>query len=369
LIVKSFKFITIFLPFYLAKQWHDNKIFLQLFMPLVGVYEFFKRPLIKSYLLPLFLIFFFGIFQSLYLHDFEGIIRCVQAIFLIYFGQFLYGIANKENHFIMIKSIFFASILYLFLEILFTDIYLKKEFIPGFHLYRFYGIVGESNFSGLLFSLMIMMCLYYRKYLWSLLYFLLIVTTMSRTYFSLAVIGVLGFFVVRNLKIKSKCLSLLGIALVILLPILLLLTEKYGSDSLKVFLAIKTNGRYPIWITHLVIFKNNPFGVGYFNAHELFQSYASQGSTIILNGKFKLVDAPLFQHNMLIHTISEFGFWGYGLLIWFLVNFTRKVYHNPEILFLFMIMLLGCCSLNIFHEFSFYFFLAFLYKEATKEIV
>jgi hypothetical protein len=182
------------------------------------------------------------------------------------------------------------------------------------------------------------------------------------------VIGVIGFLPVRKFLNKTKWISILGILMVILLPIILLLFENYSNDSVKLYLALKTNGRYPIWITHLAIFKNNIFGVGYFNAHDLFQGYAAQGSSIILDGKFKLVDAPLFQHNMLIHTISEFGFWGYGLLIWFLVNFTKKVYHDPEILFLFMIFLLGCCSLNVFHEFSFYFFLAFMYKQATKEI-
>jgi hypothetical protein len=337
-------------------------------MPVVGFVEFTKRPLLKSYLVPLFLIFFGGVFQSLYLRDLEGILRCGQAIFLIYFGQYLYHLSNKKNHLILIKSIFVASVVYLGLEILFTQDYFLKQIIPGLYLYRFVGVVGESNFSGLLFSLMILMSFFYRQYLWSFLYFILLATTMSRSYFGLAVFGVVGYLFVRKFSSKTKWISLIGILTAIMLPIILLLVEKYADDSIKLYLAIKTNGRYPIWITHLAIFKNNIFGVGYFNAHELFQNYAQLGSSIVLNGKFKLVDAALFQHNMFIHTISEFGFWGYGLLTWFLVSFVKKIYHDSEMLFFFMVFLIGCCSLNVFHEFSFYFFLAFMYKQATKEI-
>jgi hypothetical protein len=337
-------------------------------MPIVGFFEFTRRPLLKSYLVPLFLIFLGGLFQSLYLKDVEGIVRCGQAMLLVYFGQYLFGLSNKKNHLIFFKSIFFISLLYLILEIIFTRDYFLKQVIPGLFLYRFVGIVGESNFSGLLFSILILMSFYYRKYIWSVLYLLLLATTMSRTYIGLALFGVIGLIFVRIFSNKTRWISLLGILFIILLPLTLILIEQYSDDSFKLYLALKTNGRYPIWITHLSIFRNNIFGVGYFNAHDLFQSYANQGSSIVLHEKFKLVDAPLFQHNMMIHTISEFGFWGYGLLILFLVSFTKKIYHDAEMLFFFMVFLIGCCSLNVFHEFSFYFFLAFMYRQATKEI-
>jgi hypothetical protein len=354
-------------PIYLIKSWKEQKLYLQTLMPVIGLWEAFRCYKLKRIFLPLGILFFLGMVQALILEDKGVFIRCLQGFFLVYFGQFLTKyLINDTIYAKLCRNIAIISAFYFLLELITTKDYLGKEMMPGFVLYRFFGVIGESNFSGLLFAAILFICLYQKWYKLMAFFALMILTTMSRSYMALSLITVIGYYLVLKNKKIAKISSLLIVFSVALAPILLMLFEWFAPESLKLIAAEKTNGRYAIWITYISIFKSHLWGVGYFKGPDFFQSFAHQGSSIVTNNQFMLLDFPLHQHSMPIQTISEFGIWGFALLCWFIFEVTRFVYQNTHALFLWAMFLLGTCSLNVFHEFSFYLMIAFVNFKATE---
>lgn len=338
------------IPLFLVKLWNNQKLYLQLIMPLVGFIDFALEKSFNKLLLPLLVVFCMAVFQGIYLKDLGVIIRGVQGILMVLFANYL-SKKFEEKHIInIVKSSVLLSIGYYICEYIFLKPLPMKEVINGIFLMRFSGLIGESNFSALLIFALASFSFYFKRYFLFILCFLILLPLMSRMGIILVVLIPISMLLLFLKENKFKFIINLTLILICLSPIIIGLLDTFLSDLNCLMLSKLTNGRFAIAAGYWKMFIQNPLGVGFYKGPESILSF--------IPAKYSLEQFNYHQHSMYVQTLSELGLQGLIVLNYFLLKFTNfLIEQDRKLSILWLILLFGLMSLNSFSEFAFYLFI------------
>lgn len=358
-----------YFPIFLIKKPIGHKFPLHAFMPLVGYWHVVRERAVNRLLWPLLSLFGVGIFLSLFHGHYLGVARCLQTMGIILLADFLVLNFKQSDFIVMARSILILSLVYLAVEYAFLGIPYRKMILPGVKWIRFSGLVGESNFSAICIALLTVHSLFFdKKKYYVLIGLISLVLFASRIAIILFLLGAFGIFIHRFLKKLGK-LSVYSLgAIPFFFPLFIFMIESFATDKVKLLVEKIVNGRYVINACYLKMFFENPLGVGYFRGRSMYKHYGLKGSSLIENGLFRYPGnfawTEYEHHNLFMQTLSELGFWGYGLLIFFVWQIFRRYQEELFLSFyLFAITLVGFSSLNGYNEYILYFMIAFLLKQ------
>lgn len=285
----------------------------------------------------------------------DSFIRLIQVFLMIGFGEYLLEHFQLEDFLRFEKALLVCALIYLIGEYMWQGFIPGKEFIPGWHIQRLEGIVGESNYSGLLCAVVTISLWLHRPSYWSIVGFVAVAMTGSRVGVVVFVIGHLWPVIKRIPTRAAQCIYRGMLVLIILYPLLLTGLERALELPQQQQVNRVYNGRFIIHMSYLEMFKSNWWGVGFFRGTEQFKNYATVGSKLIESGFVYPIDhEPNFQqHGIMIQILTEFGAPGYILWAIFLWKLFRKALASSMAASHGLICyLLGALTLNVLSDFT-----------------
>jgi hypothetical protein len=340
-----------YLPLFLIKHWNDQKTFLHLSMPAIGLIHAVHKRSLASGLIPLMILFILCGLQGLILQETTTVVRSCQGILMVFFADWISLYLEERRILRLTKSVLILSLLYYALEKILISSLPGKMFLPGVYLTRFSGIVGESNFSALALFGFAAMAFQLRKYWLYFFYFLAIIPLMSRMGLILVLLIPLAKFVTKLPEKYLRITIFAIISFVLLVPWITGGLDAFLPDSYKLQLSHLTNGRFGISVGYWNIFKNNFMGVGFYNGpNSILQNIPSF---------YHLNHYPYQQHSLYMQSLSEMGIWGWGLFSFFILKTTNRILNkNIDFAWSWTLLLIGLMALNGYSEFILYFFIS-----------
>lgn len=312
--------------------------YLNLFPLMIGIIKFFSLKINRGVF---FLILTFPLYGYLLIFNsfnpLETLFRNTQLMLLLFFLSYTINMYKFGKMTYVLKYIIilcpFAFVLELFFY--YPNITYYRE-IFGLPFYRFAGIVGEPNFSGFLFFVLICISIYYKKKKYILLIFFFLFLVGSRASLLASII----FLIVYKFNLYN--LSKYAFFLLFALPIILYLNSSMILNNYDIVESINyfTSGRTMIWFNYLQLILDNPYGFGAFQSQYLI----SDGSIIQA-------------HNFFIQIISEYGVYSY-LILFISVIFWIK--NSNVYLFLFPLSI-NLYSINALTDVSLYLLLGLVF--------
>lgn len=355
-----------YFPIFLIKKPFGYKVPFHAMMPVVGYFHLAVEKRVHRQLWPLLGIFLYGIVLSIFYGHYVGIARCLQAIGLILMSDYMLSKFKLEDFIKVSRAMLILSLVYLLFEYMILGIPHYKVILPGIKIFRFNGLVGESNFSAICIALaMLLTLLYDKKKYFVFLGLISLILFASRIAFILFILGALGLLINRFAKKLGKWLVILFASIPFLFPLFIWTIESFFSDRIKLLVEKIVNGRYVINACFLKMFFDNPLGVGYFRGRSMYKHYGKKGSTLIENGLFRYAGdfawTEYEHHNLFMQTLSELGIIGYSLLAYFIYQLIKRYDERHFLAFyIFSLTFVGFSSLNGYNEFILYFMIAFL---------
>lgn len=329
-----------------------------LIMPIVGLLNFITMRQIHKLFWPLLGLIFVGLFHSLYFPDSVVFIRLCQLFGMVCFAQYLTEKFTSDDFERLEQSLLILSALFLVGEIFISGFIPDKEILPGVRVYRLLGIVGESNYSGLICALITISLWLRRRSWWVLLGVATVLITSSRISFLILLCGgAWSLFSFLNANHQRKTLKTLAV-IILLYPLLLWGVEKVLPLEAQKIVNHLYSGRFTIHSSYMAMFFDNPFGVGYFRGPELFADYSQVGSKLMLSGYLYPIDhIPVYQqHGLFIQVLSEFGIIGYALFVVFVWQLLSNALANgTKVAYLLIVALGGFLTLNTLSDFALFY--------------
>lgn len=338
-------------------------------MPAVGLLHLASSLRLSPMLWPLVSLIFIGVANTLFQQDLPGLVRLGQVFSMLCFAQYLMDHFSSADFERLERSLLVAAALYLVGEAAFVGFIPDKEILPGVRVPRLLGIVGESNYSGMLCAVVTVSIWLRKKSWWCLLGTVTVLLTSSRISMLVLLMGAcwpgLG-------KLPGRWqVRLLWSALLLWLcyPLVLWALEKCLPLETQRVVHHLYSGRFGIHLSYLAMFRDHPFGVGYFRGPQLFTDYAALGSQLMQSGyQYPIDHPPVYQqHGLLIHVLSEFGILGYAMMAYFFVKaMSQSLLKNPTVAFGLMCALTGFLTLNVLSDFTLIFSLVRFSLAANK---
>jgi len=351
------------IPLGVIKRISGVKIYLNVIPVIFGIYYWVRYRKFDNFFLPLLIIIIINLYPTLTGDNLTvGLLRLGQFIALIGFTNYLiYKVELKYFlQFICIWEII-SIVLFVANELYQFDSYGDKSFL-GFNRFSF--IVGEPNFSGLLYFSSFLIKINLKKYWSSSISIILMLLTFSRG----IALGLTVFILLYVLyKLSEKyfkiIIYILGIS-IICYPVTLYAFSKLADASMQMYF-LSLSPRYYLHLAYINMFLDNPFfGVGYRSGINYLPEYIYGLKThLIINLQYFSPLEISEQHSLFIQVLSEFGAISYLIFGLFLYKLFSMALKHSEIL------AISCLSfsvsllfLNCLSEMSFYMFIAFIIK-------
>lgn len=345
-------------PVYVSKYPLFAGIKLVVLTPLIGALNLVISRRIDRRFWPLVSLIFIGLSLALTQQSFNSALRLAQLLGLVGFAQYLAEHFADEDYAQLEKSLLTLAAGWLFAECLWFGWIPDKEILPGIRVSRLEGIVGESNYSGLLCAIVTASIWVRRRSWWCALGLVTVLLTSSRVALIVLVLAAtIGLFVKLPQRLGRRLLQVF-LLLLLSYPFILFGTEHLTTIEQQRWINQIYSARFSIHLSYLAMFFEHPFGVGYFHGPELFAQYAGLGSKLMLSGHTYPIDhAPVYQqHGLFIQVLSEFGVLGYIVFSYFLWKLLENaLMRSMGTAFLLVTSMCGFVSLNVLGDFTFFY--------------
>lgn len=344
--------LLMLLPVANIKVIAETKTNLPALLPLIGFISFLKDR--KIFPLFLFLLLFplYSLIKLSLSLDYLATARTFQLIGLILFSSFLTKKISRELIRGMLITIITSSLLIILYEFFMSEL-IVVHYAQA--LKRFLMMVGEPNFSAVLYLTFLGIALDFRlgwKFAVPLTIF--VALTMSR-------MGFLGLLFAAILLIPKtrKIVAIPLILVTALYPILLKTTSTLVPDGTHKLLA-KKETRYYIHNEYINLTLENPLGFGYFKAKEAYKKRLDLKADE-LKSKYSLTYFESNeQHNTSIQVLSDFGLLGYAFYVALLFALARYIFKTSHVSLGLTLYIFSSNFLNSLSEFSLWVTLAIL---------
>ena len=344
--------------FSILKTFNGFPLYLQLIAPLVGIFHLVKDRRILLVSLPLF--FLVGLnFISLCLNGFpqEQILRLCQFFLILMFFNYISFNIDLEVIKNILTTIAILTLVFFTAELTLSD-QIGHILIKGLKIPHYSFLVGEANFSGVLFLGLFLVSFLVKERKFAALFFVFSLLTFSRAVF----LSVVVFIVLAVLNKISKSLlkDMCTVLLVLLLsyPFLSVLSNKFLPPELSMKVA-EMSPRYYLHGVYSFEGMKSVLGEGYFQSKHKIDDWALEyESKFLWMAQWKHRESAE-QHSLQVQVISDFGLVGYLLFSIFIVLAFKVVWNNgPYYAISFLTLLINFSFLNALNEWIFYFFLA-----------
>ena len=351
-------------PFSVVKQFGTTPLYGQLIAPLIGLFHLFMDRRIAK--ISYFLLLLFGTnIVSWFLNDTptDQIVRLGQSLLLVMFFNFLYFNLTKEFLLMTLKVVAVLSVILLIVEVTFDMNTFERELF-GMNIPRYGLIVGEPNFSGVLFVGMAQLAFLCKKrwFFWG--FLLLSLVPLSRAVFITYIFwGVMLLFSCPGKRIFR------GISWGVLI---LFLLYPFIISQLHHFLPFHINRSMsllsPRYHQHMYYSKEGVktlWGEGHFQSRkrdrEYWEKYRAQYSWLSTLYKGE-------QHSVTVQVLSDFGWIGYVFFSLFILQVFKLVCASgTQYATGLLVLLVNFNFLNGLNEWIFYFFMACCLKVFSFE--
>ncbi|MBT7610762.1 MAG: hypothetical protein HN576_13460 [Bacteriovoracaceae bacterium] len=339
------------------------KTYLNTIPLLIGIRELFIGKINILFLVlasfPLYSALLFSIGKT----PFMSFARSIQFLLLVFFGNWLIRIWNFDVR----KNVNWIVIILSMNSILidhYNGIYLIDR--TNFDLLRFHLIVGEPNFSSLLYVVLFSFTLLDNRKLEAVLFASFVLISQSRMGI-LGILCALFLFVFKNSKSKLRWLNVAINTLFFTYPAILILIDRIANDPFKQTMVHKLSPRFYLHVGYIEMFFKNLLGVGYFNGINRIESLLSE-KAIYLKESLKVDDFEIAQqHSLQIQLISEFGLIGIAVLIYLCYTANKIIKNDPRKLIVWGPFILSTLLINCMHEVSLFIVFAYLVKDSFLE--
>jgi len=267
---------------------------------------------------------------------------------------------SKDFFYRFSNTVLFLSLIVGILELVYGSGYSDRM---NLGLRRFTFVVGEPNFSSLLYLSNLSLAAIYRIK-WKIpIYSLLILLAQSR----MGLVGLAIAFFLILIRNYSKLLVLIARASSIVFltyPVFLFLLDKILTESQKIFIVSRISSRYYVHNGYFLMGLSNFFGVGYFNGkNKIMDVFSNSSFSKILGGEeFEIIE----QHNFLLQMYSEFGAVGWIVVIYLFLRVDSEINYRSEVALVWVPLVFSLTWVNALHEVAFYLVLAFVFSSNSK---
>ena len=342
-------------PLSVVKQFGNVPLYGQIIAPFIGLLHLLLDRRISKISCFLLLLLASNM-VSWFLNDTptDQIVRIGQSFLMVMFFNFLYFHMSKKFLLMTLKIIGVSAILLFIAEVAFDMHTFTRNFF-GISFVRYNLMVGEPNFSGVLFVGMAQLAFLCKKRWFFWIFLALSLLTLSRAVFITHIFwGILLLTSGLGERI-FRTVSWSILALFLLYPLII--------SQLHHFLPFHVNNAMvhlsPRYFQHMYYSNEGLktlWGEGHFQSRkrdlEYWQKYRS---------RYSWIDYPHRgeQHSLTVQVFSDFGWIGYFFFSLFIVQVFRSVYASgSKYTTSLLTLLVNFCFLNGLNEWIFYFFMA-----------
>lgn len=341
---------------------------LQGVLMLIGLAQFIARPRVHPLFVPFLAAFLLALFSAVMKHDayWTSVGRFFQILLMVGVAHFFSELKSSNFEKRIISFWAFLSPILMIIQYLSLNEFYVSRLIPI--LNRFPMIIGEPNYSGLIYLYSCIRCLSNRWYLLFTAHLGFMILTGGRT--SLA--GLIIYAVVIGLwKIRpnlGKILSIITFLFLFSYPGILKVVDNHITQEQKHLLVKLTSHRYYIHLIYTKMGLDAPIGKGLGFAESEYSAYIKKWESFV-RPRFSshALDGSSQQHSLYLKVLSEAGVIGFFLLF---LSFSGWLYlairSGSQMSGLFIAILANVAFLNASNELALYLVFGLLIKESQN---